>query len=311
MKILVTGAAGFVGSHLCGKLLGDGHEIIGLDNLSTGNTNNLRNMVKEDGFTFILHDICKPIHLKADQIYNLACPASPTHYQANPIHTLKTSTLGVINMLGLAKVNNACLLQTSTSEVYGDPNVSPQAETYHGNVNTMGPRSCYDEGKRCAETLCFDYRREHGLKTKVIRIFNTYGPKMHPNDGRVVSNFIVQALLNKPLSIYGDGSQTRSFQYIDDLVDGMISMMNNSKDFGGPINIGNPNEFTISELAIVVLKLTGSKSTIEYKELPEDDPKIRKPDISLALKELNWKPKICIEDGLRRTIEYFRGIDLH
>lgn len=283
MRILVTGGAGFIGSHLCEKLLNEGHEVLCVDNLFTGNKNNIINLLDNKKFEFLRHDITFPLYVEVDQIYNLACPASPIHYQFDPVQTTKTSVHGAINMLGLAKRTKARILQASTSEVYGDPEVHPQPESYWGRVNPIGVRSCYDEGKRCAETLFFDYYRQHKINIKVIRIFNTYGPNMHPNDGRVVSNFIVQALQNKNLTIYGDGSQTRSFQYVDDLIKGMIVMMNSSKDFVGPVNLGNPSEFTIKELAEKVLELIPkSRSKIIYKKLPQDDPKQRKPDISLA-----------------------------
>ena len=307
-KILITGGAGFLGSHLGDKLLADGHEVICLDNLYTGQKRNIYHNLNNPAFEFIRHDITEAIRLEVDQIYNLACPASPVHYQNNPVGTTKTCVHGSINMLGLAKRTEARILQASTSEVYGDPEVHPQKEDYRGSVNPIGIRSCYDEGKRCAETLFFDYHRQHGVEIKVMRIFNTYGPRMHPNDGRVVSNFIVQALNGEDITIYGDGTQTRSFCYVDDLLNGMVSLMNSPEDFTGPVNIGNPGEFTIKELAELVLKLTGSKSQLIYKDLPSDDPVRRKPDISLAKKELNWEPKIKLEDGLVKTIEYFKGI---
>ena len=309
MKILVTGGAGFVGSHLCERLLKEGHEVLCLDNFFTGGKENILELLDNPRFELLRHDITFPLYIEVDQIYNLACPASPIHYQHDPVQTTKTSIHGAINMLGLAKRTGARILQASTSEVYGDPEVHPQTEDYWGKVNPIGPRSCYDEGKRCAETLFFDYHRQHKLAIKVIRIFNTYGPNMHPNDGRVVSNFIVQALKNKNITIYGDGSQTRSFQYIDDLIDGMIKMMKSPKRFTGPVNLGNPTEFTIKELAEKVLEMIPeSKSKIIYKDLPTDDPKQRKPDISLAKKELDWKPTIKLEEGLEKTIEYFRSI---
>ena len=308
-KILVTGGAGFVGSHLCKRLLEEGNEVICLDNFFTGNKDNILEMLDNKKFELMRHDVTFPLYVEVDQIYNLACPASPIHYQFDPVQTTKTSVHGAINMLGLAKRTKARILQASTSEVYGDPEVHPQVESYWGRVNPIGIRSCYDEGKRCAETLFFDYYRQNKVDIKVIRIFNTYGPNMHPNDGRVVSNFIVQALQNKDITIYGDGSQTRSFQYIDDLVDGMIKMMNSETGFTGPVNLGNPVEFTIKELAEKVLKMIPeSKSKIIYKDLPQDDPKQRQPDITLAKKELNWEPTIKLEDGLVKTIEYFRKI---
>lgn len=309
MRILVTGGAGFIGSHLCEKLLNEGHEVLCVDNLFTGNKNNIINLLDNKKFEFLRHDITFPLYVEVDQIYNLACPASPIHYQFDPVQTTKTSVHGAINMLGLAKRTKARILQASTSEVYGDPEVHPQPESYWGRVNPIGVRSCYDEGKRCAETLFFDYYRQHKINIKVIRIFNTYGPNMHPNDGRVVSNFIVQALQNKNLTIYGDGSQTRSFQYVDDLIKGMIVMMNSSKDFVGPVNLGNPSEFTIKELAEKVLELIPkSRSKIIYKKLPQDDPKQRKPDISLAKNKLKWKPQVKLREGLLLTINYFRDL---
>ncbi len=306
-KILVTGGAGFIGSHLCRRLLAEGHDVICLDSLFTGSKDNITDLLDNKRFEFVRHDITEPITLEVDQIYNLACPASPVHYQFNPVHTTKTSVNGMINMLGLARRTKARILQASTSEVYGDPDVHPQPETYWGKVNTIGPRACYDEGKRCAETLCFDYYRQHKLEIRVIRIFNTYGPNMHPNDGRVVSNFIVQALRGQDITIYGDGSQTRSFQYVDDLLNGMVLMMNNDSDFTGPVNIGNPDEFTIKELAEKVLALIPeSKSRLIFKPLPQDDPRQRQPDISLAKAKLGWAPTIKLDAGLVKTIEYFR-----
>lgn len=308
MKILVTGGAGFVGSHLCKRLLEEGHEVICLDNFYTGNKDNILGLMKNKRFEVMRHDITFPLYVEVDQIYNLACPASPIHYQFDPVQTTKTSVHGAINMLGLAKRTKARILQASTSEVYGDPEVHPQPETYWGKVNPIGIRSCYDEGKRCAETLFFDYYRQHKVDIRVIRIFNTYGPNMHPNDGRVVSNFIMQALQNKDITIYGDGSQTRSFQYIDDLIDAMIKMMNNEKGFVGPVNVGNPVEFTIKELAKKIISMIPeSKSKIIYKDLPQDDPKQRKPDTTLAKKELEWEPKIPLEQGLEKTVVYFRN----
>ena len=307
-NILVTGGAGFIGSHLCKALLELGHYVICLDNLLTGSISNIQDLKSNNNFEFVKHDITEPyFRNNIDQIYNLACPASPVHYQCNPIKTIKTCTIGVVNMLGLAKKNNAKILQASTSEVYGDPEVHPQKEDYNGNVNTLGFRSCYDEGKRCAETLFMDYKREHNLNIKIVRIFNTYGPNMTKNDGRVVSNFILQALNNRSITIYGDGSQTRSFQFIDDLVLGLMKMMNS--DFVGPVNLGNSEEFSIINLANKVIKLTNSSSGIIFKELPEDDPKRRRPDISLAISKLGWTPKIELETGLRKTIDYFSKVN--
>lgn len=307
-KILVTGGAGFVGSHLCERLLKEGNEVYCLDNFFTGQKQNIIHLLNNPYFELIRHDVINPFHIEVDEIYNLACPASPIHYQYNPIKTIKTSVMGAINMLGLAKRVNAKILQASTSEVYGNPFVHPQVESYWGNVNPIGERSCYDEGKRTAETLFMDYNKQNNVKSKIVRIFNTYGPNMHPNDGRVVSNFIVQALKNQDITVYGEGQQTRSFQYVDDLVDGMIKTMNTDDSFIGPINIGNPHEFTILELAEKVIKLTDSKSKIIYKPLPSDDPLMRKPDISLAKKELNWSPKVNLEEGLEKTISYFKTI---
>jgi UDP-glucuronate decarboxylase len=302
--ILVTGGAGFIGSHLCRRLLNENNKVICLDNLFTGTLKNIEQLDKNNNFEFINHDITKPFYRNnIDEIYNLACPASPIHYQSNPIKTVKTCTIGIINMLGLAKKNNAKILQASTSEVYGDPEIHPQKENYNGNVNTIGHRSCYDEGKRCAETLFMDYKREHGLNIRIVRIFNTYGPNMTKNDGRVVTNFILQALNNKNITIYGDGSQTRSFQFIDDLIEGLLKMMNS--DIVGPINLGNPNELSMKDLATTVIRLTNSSSNTIHKELPEDDPKRRKPDISLAKSILNWNPVIDLETGLQKTIKYF------
>ncbi|MDE6529237.1 MAG: SDR family oxidoreductase [Lachnospiraceae bacterium] len=307
-RILVTGGAGFLGAHLCERLIREGNDVICLDNLFTGNKDNIRHLLGNQYFEFIRHDIIQPIILEVDQIYNLACPASPIHYQYNPIKTTKTSVLGAMNMLGLAKRVHARILQASTSEVYGDPEVHPQPESYRGCVNPIGIRSCYDEGKRVAETLFFDYHRMHGVEIKVMRIFNTYGPKMHPADGRVVSNFIVQALRGDDITIYGDGSQTRSFCYVDDLIEGMVRLMNSRADFTGPVNIGNPSEFTIGQLAELVIKLTGSSSKLVYQPLPSDDPLQRKPVIDLAKKELDWEPTIPLEEGLLKTIEYFKTI---
>jgi UDP-glucuronate decarboxylase len=307
-KILVTGGAGFIGSHLCERLLNKGNEVICLDNYFTGQKANIVHLLDNPYFETVRHDVTIPFFIETDQIYNLACPASPVHYQFDAIQTIKTSVMGAINALGLAKRTKARVLQASTSEVYGDPNVHPQVEAYWGNVNPIGIRSCYDEGKRCAETLFMDYHRMNNVDIKIVRIFNTYGPRMHPNDGRVVSNFIVQALQGKDITIYGDGKQTRSFQYIDDLINGMIKMMESSNEFIGPVNIGNPNEFTILELAQKVIEMVGSKSKLIYKPLPSDDPMQRCPDISLAKKELNWQPNIQLEKGLLKTIEYFEKL---
>lgn len=306
-KILVTGGAGFVGSHLCERLLNEGNEVICLDNYFTGSKENIAHLFNKPFFELIRHDVTMPIFLEVDEIYNLACPASPIHYQYNSIKTIKTSVMGAINMLGLAKRTKAKILQASTSEVYGDPNIHPQPESYWGNVNPIGIRSCYDEGKRCAESLFINYYKQNDVKIKIIRIFNTYGPRMHPNDGRVVSNFIVQALNNKDITIFGEGSQTRSFQFVSDLVEGMIRMMETKDDFIGPVNIGNPGEFTILELAEKIIKLTKSQSKIIYLPLPEDDPTQRQPDITLAKKELNgWEPKVPLDQGLIETINYFK-----
>jgi UDP-glucuronate decarboxylase len=307
-KILVTGGAGFVGSHLCERLLKEGHEVYCLDNYFTGQKQNVVHLLSHPYFELIRHDVTQPFFIEVDEIYNLACPASPVHYQYNPIKTMKTSVMGAINMLGLAKRVKAKILQASTSEVYGDPKVHPQVESYWGNVNPIGERACYDEGKRAAETLCINYHQQNGVQTKIIRIFNTYGPRMHPNDGRVVSNFIVQALQNKDLTVYGKGLQTRSFQYVDDLVEGMIRLMATPDDFIGPVNIGNPNEFTVRQLAELVIALTGSQSKIVEKPLPADDPMMRRPDISLAQKELNWSPTIELKEGLEKTIQYFQSV---
>ena len=305
-RVLVTGGAGFLGSHLCKRLVAEGNDVICADNLFTGKKENIIELMDNPYFEFIRHDITNPFYVEVDQIYNLACPASPIHYQYNPIKTTKTSMLGALNMLGLAKRTRAKILQASTSEVYGDPEIHPQPETYRGCVNTIGPRSCYDEGKRVAETLFFDYYRQHEVDIKVIRIFNTYGPNMYKNDGRVVSNFIVQALQGEDITIFGDGSQTRSFCYVDDLIDGMIRMMNSRDDFVGPVNLGNPGEFTMKQLAEKVIELTSSKSRLIYLPLPQDDPRQRKPVIDLAQEELGWEPRIALEEGLRRTIAYFR-----
>jgi UDP-glucuronate decarboxylase len=308
-KILVTGGAGFVGSHLCERLLGAGHEVICVDNFFTGNKDNILPLLDNKRFELLRHDVTFPLYVEVDEIYNLACPASPIHYQFDPVQTTKTSVHGAINMLGLAKRTKARILQASTSEVYGDPEVHPQPESYWGRVNPNGIRSCYDEGKRCAETLFFDYWRQNKVDIRIVRIFNTYGPNMHPNDGRVVSNFIVQALTDQDITIFGDGSQSRSFQYIDDLINGMVAMMENEKGFIGPVNLGNPVEFTIKELAEKVLQMIPeSKSKIVYKELPGDDPRQRKPDITLAKENLGWQPSIMLEDGLVKTIEYFRNL---
>ena len=306
-RILVTGGAGFLGSNLCDKLIKEGNDVICVDNLFTGSKENIRHLMENPHFEFIRHDVTQPLYVEVDQIYNLACPASPPHYQYNPIKTAKTSVYGAMNMLGLAKRVNARILQASTSEVYGDPKVHPQPETYRGNVNTIGIRSCYDEGKRMAETLFFDYHRQHDVDIRVIRIFNTYGPRMNPNDGRVVSNFIVQALKGDDITIYGDGTQTRSFCYVDDLIDGMYKMMN-VENFTGPVNIGNPGEFTMIELAKKVIELTNSSSQIVYRPLPSDDPTQRKPVIDLAKQKLNWQPTISLENGLVKTIEYFKTV---
>ena len=305
-RILVTGGAGFLGSHLCERLLADGNDILCVDNYYTGSKDNVCSLLMNPNFELLRHDVTFPLYVEVDQIYNLACPASPIHYQHDPVQTTKTSVHGAINMLGLAKRVKARILQASTSEVYGDPEVHPQTESYWGRVNPIGIRSCYDEGKRCAETLFFDYWRQHNIQIKVMRIFNTYGPRMHPNDGRVVSNFIVQAIRGEPITIYGDGKQTRSFCYVDDLIDGMIKLMVSPADITGPINIGNPGEFTMIELAELVLKLVGGSSKIVFKPIPQDDPKQRQPDISLAQSKLNWQPKVALEDGLKETISYFR-----
>jgi UDP-glucuronate decarboxylase len=307
-RILVTGGAGFLGSHLCERLLADGADVLCVDNFYTGRRQNVAHLLDNPRFELIRHDVTFPLYVEVDAIYNLACPASPIHYQFDPVQTTKTSVHGAINMLGLAKRVKAKILQASTSEVYGDPEMHPQREEYWGRVNPIGARSCYDEGKRCAETLFFDYHRQHDLKIKVARIFNTYGPRMHPNDGRVVSNFIVQALRGENITIYGDGSQTRSFCYVDDLIEAMTRLMASEDGFTGPVNIGNPGEFTILELAELVIKLTHSKSQLAFRPLPGDDPRQRQPDIELARTRLDWQPKIALEDGLRRTIEYFTGL---
>ncbi len=307
-RILITGGAGFLGSHLCEKLLDNDNEVLCVDNFYTGRRANVKHLAANPMFEIMRHDVCFPLYVEVDEIYNLACPASPIHYQFDPVQTTKTSVHGAINMLGLAKRIKAKILQASTSEVYGDPAIHPQTEGYWGNVNPVGIRSCYDEGKRCAETLFFDYRRQHNLRIKVARIFNTYGTKMHPNDGRVVSNFIIQALRGEDITIYGDGNQTRSFCYVDDLIDGLIRLMNSPDDFTGPVNLGNPHEFSIIELARKVIELTGSRSAIVNKPLPEDDPVQRQPDITLAKKALGWEPKVALDAGLVKTIEYFREL---
>ncbi|MDH4232605.1 MAG: SDR family oxidoreductase [Nitrospirota bacterium] len=307
-RIIVTGGAGFLGSHLCERLLQDGNDVICVDNCFTGTKRNIANILSNSAFEFMRHDITFPLYVEVDEIYNLACPASPIHYQFDPVQTTKTSVHGAINMLGLAKRVKAKILQASTSEVYGDPVVHPQSEDYWGNVNPIGFRSCYDEGKRCAETLFFDYHRQHRLLIKVARIFNTYGPRMHPNDGRVVSNFILQALKNEPITVFGDGSQTRSFCYVDDLIEAFVLLMKTPDDFTGPLNLGNPGEFTILELAQKILEMTGSRSEIVFKPLPSDDPKQRKPNIALAKKMLDWEPKVKLEVGLVHTIDYFETL---
>lgn len=310
-RILVTGGAGFIGSHLCKRLVEEGNDVVCVDNFFTGSKENLKDLLGNAHFELIRHDITQPLYVEVDQIYNLACPASPPHYQYDPIHTSKTSVLGALNLLGLAKRTHARILQASTSEVYGDPEIHPQPESYRGSVNPIGIRACYDEGKRMAESLFFDYYRQHGVDIKVIRIFNTYGPNMNPSDGRVVSNFIVQALRGDDITVYGDGSQTRSFCYVDDLVEGMIRMMNSRDGFTGPVNLGNPCEFTMLELAEHVLRLTGSQSKLVYEPLPQDDPTQRKPVIELAKKELGWEPKVMLDEGLERTIRYFKECCYH
>jgi UDP-glucuronate decarboxylase len=304
-SILVTGGAGFLGSHLCERLLADGHDVVCVDNLFTGRKENIEHLLDHPGFELLRHDVTFPLHVEVDEIFNLACPASPVHYQHDPVQTTKTSVYGALNMLGLAKRLKCRVMQASTSEVYGDPAVHPQTEDYWGNVNPIGPRSCYDEGKRCAETLFFDYHRQHKVEIKVARIFNTYGPRMHPNDGRVVSNFVVQALQGQPISIYGDGSQTRSFCYVDDMIEGFVRLMGSPTHVTGPINLGNPGEFTIKELAELTIEMTGSKSKLTYKPLPQDDPKQRRPDITLAKQRLKWQPAVPLREGLRHTIQYF------
>jgi UDP-glucuronate decarboxylase len=307
-RVMVTGGSGFIGSHLCERLLSSGDEVLCVDNFYTGRRQNIEHLLSNSRFEVLRHDITHPLYVEVDEIYNLACPASPIHYQFDPVQTLKTSVHGSINMLGLAKRIKAKIFQASTSEVYGDPTVHPQPESYWGNVNPLGPRACYDEGKRAAETLFFDYHRQHAVRIKVARIFNTYGPRMHPNDGRVVSNFIVQALRGDPITIYGDGSQTRSFCFVDDLVSAFIALMHTGDEFSGPMNLGNPVEFTIRELAEFVIKLTGSSSRLELRPLPTDDPKQRQPDITLARTMLQWEPAVKLEDGLKSTIDYFRSI---
>jgi len=307
-RILVTGGAGFLGSHLCEHLLADGHDVLCLDNFFTGTKDNIAHLLDNPYFELLRHDVTFPLYVEVDEIYNLACPASPIHYQFDPVQTTKTSVHGAINMLGLAKRVKAKIFQASTSEVYGDPEVHPQREDYWGHVNPIGPRSCYDEGKRCAETLFFDYQRQHGLRIKVARIFNTYGPKMHPNDGRVVSNFILQALKNEPITLYGDGTQTRSFCYVDDLIEGFVRLMDSPDELTGPVNLGNPGEFTMIELAEAVKELTGSRSELVHQPLPQDDPRQRQPDIALAREQLGWEPKVPLREGLRPTIEYFEGL---
>jgi UDP-glucuronate decarboxylase len=307
-RILITGGAGFLGSHLCDRLIKDGNDVLCADNFFTGSKANIAHLIGDPYFELIRHDVTFPLYVEVDQIYNLACPASPIHYQFDPVQTTKTSVHGAINMLGLAKRLKARILQASTSEVYGDPVMHPQQESYWGNVNPIGPRSCYDEGKRCAETLFFDYYRQHNLSIKVARIFNTYGPRMHPNDGRVVSNFIVQAIRSEDITIYGDGQQTRSFCYVDDMIEGFIRLMNSGDGITGPINLGNPGEYTMLQLAETILKQVGSKSKLVFKPLPEDDPRQRQPNIALAQKALGWSPKVHLDDGLRETIDYFRRI---
>ncbi len=307
-RVLVTGGAGFLGSHLCDRLVERGDDVLCIDNFFTGTKRNITHLVSHPSFELLRHDVTFPLYVEVDRIFNLACPASPIHYQLDPVQTTKTSVHGAINMLGLAKRVKARILQASTSEVYGDPEVHPQPEGYWGRVNCVGPRSCYDEGKRCAETLFFDYQRQHNLDIKVIRIFNTYGPRMHPNDGRVVSNFIVQALRGEDITMYGDGTQTRSFCYVDDLIDGMLRMMDSPPDFHGPVNLGNPGEFTMRELAEKVITLTGTRARLAFKPLPPDDPRQRKPDIALAKARLDWTPKVPLDDGLKETIAYFRKL---
>ena len=308
MRVLVTGGAGFLGSHLCERLLSDGHEVLCVDNFFTGRKSNVRHLMNNPDFELLRHDVTEPLRVEVDQIYNLACPASPVHYQYDPIHTMKTSVLGAMNMLGLAKRLGVQIFQASTSEVYGDPEVHPQPEGYWGKVNPIGIRSCYDEGKRCAETLFFDYHRQHDISIKVARIFNTYGPRMNPDDGRVVSNFIVQALQGEDITVYGEGQHIRSFCYVDDLIDGFVCLMNSDSDVTGPVNLGNPGEFTVRELAEHVIDLTGSPSKLVFKPLPQDDPRQRKPDISKAKSLLNWQPEVKLDEGLKRTIAYFEKL---
>ncbi len=307
-RVLVTGGAGFVGSHLCERLLADGHDVLCADNYFTGRRENIAHLLGHPRFEAMRHDVTFPLYVEVDEIYNLACPASPVHYQFDPVQTTKTSVLGAINMLGLAKRLHATVLQASTSEIYGDPAMHPQPESYRGNVNPLGPRACYDEGKRAAETLFFDYHRQHGVRIKVARIFNTYGPRMHPEDGRVVSNFIVQALRGAPITLYGDGRQTRAFCFVSDLVDGLVRLMGTEDTVTGPVNLGNPQEITVRDLAERIVRLTGSRSVIEYRPLPQDDPAQRCPDITLARHTLGWQPQVALEDGLRRTIAYFAGL---
>jgi UDP-glucuronate decarboxylase len=307
-RVLVTGGAGFLGSHLCDRLIEDGHEVICLDNFFSGSKRNIGHLLGEPDFELMRHDLVQPVFLEVDEIYNLACPASPIHYQYNPVKTVKTNVMGAINMLGLAKRVKAKILQASTSEIYGDPKVHPQKEDYWGNVNTIGPRSCYDEGKRCAETLFYDYYRQNKVNIRVVRIFNTYGPRMHPNDGRVISNFVVQALTNQDITVFGDGSQTRSFCYVDDLIEGIIRMMDGPDTCVGPVNLGNPGEFSILRLAELILKLTASQSKIVFEPLPKDDPLQRQPDIGLAKQRLDWEPKTDLQEGLKRTIDYFKEV---
>ncbi len=307
-RVIVTGGAGFIGSHLCERLLSEGCDVLCMDNFYTGSKHNILHLLENPFFELYRHDITWPVYVETDEIYNLACPASPVHYQFDPVQTTKTTVHGTINMLGIAKRCQAKILQASTSEVYGDPEVHPQPESYRGNVNPIGPRACYDEGKRCAETLFFDYHKQHGLKIKVARIFNTYGPHMHPDDGRVVSNFIVQALTGKPITVFGDGSQTRSFCYVDDLIEGLVRLMNTPDEITGPMNLGNPNEFTMLELAQKIMDLIASKSEIVFKPLPQDDPRQRQPDITLASRVIDWKPKVSLTEGLEKTIAYFDNI---
>lgn len=307
-RVLVTGGAGFIGSHLCERLLNDGYDVLCVDNYYSSTKDNITHLLDHPRFEVIRHDITFPLYVEVDEIYHLACPASPVHYQRDPVQTTKTAVHGSINMLGLAKRTGAKILLTSTSEVYGDPTEHPQRETYWGNVNPIGPRACYDEGKRCAETLFFDYLRQHNLRIKVVRLFNTYGPRMHPHDGRVVSNFVVSALADTPLTVYGSGDQTRSFCYVDDMIEGLLAMMSSSDDITGPVNLGNPSEFTISELAEKVIHLTGTTAGIEYRPLPQDDPIRRQPDISRAEETLGWRPKVALDEGLRRTVDYFTAL---